>query len=618
MSVNPPMRRVSGIVLIVMLASALAACGGGKSNPTPTPAKSGVSAPTANVATVAPLPTSKPATASASPLASPAAGASPVAANAAGASITREQFQKELLAAYPMEPAKSKGGTIVLGEPGDISTLNPILVSDDLTNTILGTIFEPLVGLSPIDGTPVPVLADSWGVSPDGLTYTFHLNKQARWQDGVDFTADDVKFSFDAALDPNTGYVASTTIKNEVASYRVIDPDTFEMVAKDRFVSFIFDGPGGVYIVPQHIWGNVDVSTWSFDGGSTGLDPSRVVGTGPFKFKEWKQGESVTVVRNDAYYDVIPNIDTLTLAVQPDAEAAVTALESGSTDIMQIIPPAQTQSVADTPGLKVDVYNFYSLTLYMMNLDPTKTPLFQSKEVRQALFYGLDRDSITKNIFFGYGEPAVGTQPKLSPAYAPDKMTPAYTYDVQKAKDLLAQAGWTDSNHNGTVDKDGRELKFDLIYSGGDATVEQIIAYMKDAWKQIGVDMNPRSVDASNLEDQLKAHDFDMALLAFNLSPDSDQGLLFSCSAVKNGFNFMGYCNPQWDALEEQEKREFDPAVRTNELIQQSQIIWDEQPVGPIRFGIARTGYNARIHNFYPNGYGYLWSLSYLWVEPSS
>jgi peptide/nickel transport system substrate-binding protein len=614
MTVNVWMRRACGIILIAMLSVMLAACGGDDPKPTPTsaPTTAPVSAPT-----TAASPTATKTATAASPIAFPAASpvsASPVAGTGSS-SMTREQFQQQLLAAFPMQPAANKGGTIVLGESTDISTVNPILLFDTTTLNVVGTMFETLVGISPVDGQPVPALADSWEVAPDGLTYTFHLNQEATWHDGVDFTADDVKFSFDAVLDPNTGSLYTTSVNEAVASYRVIDADTFEITARDRFVSFLFNGPGGVFIVPKHVWETVDVSAWSFDGGSTGQDSARVVGTGPFKFKEWVQGERVTVVRNDNYYDVIPNIETLTLAVQPDAEAAVLALQGGQTDIMEIIPPAQTQSVADTPGRAVQIYNFYQITLYGMNLDPQHTQLFQSKDVRQALFYALDRNSITQNIFFGYGEPAIGTQPKLSAAYAPDRMTPNYTYDPAKATALLTQAGWTDSDGNGTVDKDGQEFEFTLLYSGGDATIDQLVAYLQEAWAQVGVKRKLESVDGNAFGDRLRAHDFDMYLSAYGLNPDGDQSILFSCDAFRNGFNFGNYCNPQWDELNERQKREFDPSKRVELLIQQSQIIWDEQAVGPIRFGIARTGYNTRIHNFYPTGYGLLWSLPYIWVD---
>lgn len=595
----------SRLAIFALIALLLAACGGdSKTPPAPTPAP----ATAVSAATSAPIPARVASPVASAPNASPVAGA---------ASISRAAFQQQLLAAFPMEPAAQSGGTIVLGEPADISTVNPILLFDSTTLNIVGTMFETLVGISPVDGQPVPGLADSWEVAPDGLTYTFHVNREARWHDGADVTAEDVQFSFDSVLDPNTGSLYTTIVNEAVGSYRVIDADTFEVVARDRFVSFIFNGPGSVFIMPKHIWGDVDVAAWSFDGGSTGQDPARVVGSGPFKFKEWVQGERVTVVRNDAYYDVVPTIDALTMSVQPDAEAAVLALQGGETDVMEIIPPAQTQGVADTPGRAVEIYNFYQITVYAMNLDPAESPYFQDKAVRQALFYGLDRASITRDIFFGFGEPAVGTQPKLSPAYAPDRMTPQYAFDAAKSKEMLTQAGWVDTNNNGTVDKNGTEFKFSLLYSGGDATVDQLVAYMQEAWAQIGVDMELDSIQGGALTDRLRAHDFDMYLLAFGLGADGDQTSLFSCEAYSNGFNFGRFCSEAWDDLNELQKREFDTAARTELLIQQSQIIWEEQPIGPIRFGIARTGYNTRIHNFYPTGYGFLWSLPYLWVDPA-
>jgi peptide/nickel transport system substrate-binding protein len=591
-----------GFLLAIILV--LAACGGSDKKSTPTAVVQSTPTP---APTVAASPPPNCATPHASPVASPQA--SPVAA----ASISREEFQCQLLTTFPMTPAAHKGGTVVLGESGDISTLNGLLARDTPTLYITGAIYEGLIGLSPVDGRIVPSLADSWDVSPDGLTYTFHLNKKAKWHDGVDFTADDVAFSFDAALDPNTGTVFRTILHDAVESYRVIDPDTFEIKARDRLVTFMTEGVGSVTIMPKHIWQNVGFDAWSFDGGSTGKDPSRVIGTGPFKFKEWVQGDHVTIVRNDDYYDVVPNIDALTLQVQPNAESAVLALQNKAIDVLEVIPPEQTEAVQNTPGMKVDIYDFNEATQYVFNLDPARTTLFTDPAVRQALYYALDRNSITKNIYLGFGEPAVGTQPPLSPGYAPDQMTPDYAFDPAKAKQMLADAGWTDSNGDGVVDKDGQKMKFELIYQSGATVVDQLVSYMQEAWKAVGVDMEPRAT--SDMLSILDKHDFEMALLAFQLGTDGSQTILYSCSAYDNGLNFGKFCDQNWDALDQQQRREFDPAKRGDLLVQQSEIVWQQQPVGMIRFGVARTGYNIRLHNFYPNGYGFLWSLPYVWVD---
>ncbi|CAN5750201.1 peptide-binding protein [soil metagenome] len=507
---------------------------------------------------------------------------------------------------------------MIIGESSDISTVNGLLTNDSPTIYVTGAMFEGLLGVSPVDGRPVPGLADSWDVSDDGLTYTFYLNTDARFHDGVDVTAEDVEFSFDTALDPNTGFFYRSIVNEAIASYRVIDEDTFEIVAREQTVTFLYEGPGAVVVMPKHVWEPIGVEAWSFDGGSTGQDPTRVVGTGPFKFKEWIQGNRVTLVRNEDYYDKVPYIDEMTILVLPNADASVISLQQTEIDVMEIIPPAQMEAVQATEGLAVDIYDFFQFTYYAMNLDTAVTPLFQDKEVRQALLYALDRDAITQNIFLGYGEAATGTQPPISPAYAPDQMTAEYSFDPARATELLAEAGWMRNGDQGTLKRDGEELSFDFLYAGGDSVVEQIVTYMEEAWKAVGVDMNPRSMSGQALLDALESRDFEMALLAVSLSPDGSQTALFACDAISFGLNFSSYCSEDWDRLDQQQRLEFDPDARTQLLIQQSQQIWEDQPVGVLRFGVARTGYSTDLQNFYPNGFGFLWSIPYVWIDAES
>jgi peptide/nickel transport system substrate-binding protein len=543
---------------------------------------------------------------------------SPVALTAGGSTMTRAEFKSALLAAFPMDAPQKQGGTVVLGSNGDISTTNPLLASDSTTINLLGQVFEPLLGASPIDGRPVPALADSWTVSDDGLIYTFKLNQDAKWQDGADVTADDVAFSFDAVLDPNLNSQYRSQVREVVKSYRVVDADTFEITATDRFVTFLYNAPASVFIVPKHIWGSVPFEQWSFDGGSTGEDLSRIVGTGPFLFKAWEPGQRVTLAKNSSYYDTVPSIDEFVMVVQPETDTLVRSLESGDVDVVEILPAPDTAKIQNTPGLQVAIYDIYQITYFVMNMDGKRVPAFSDQRVRQALYQALDRKSITDNIFLGFGEPAVGTQPPLSPSYDPSSMQPSYAYDPNAAKQLLADAGWTDTNGNKTVDKDGHDLKLTITYVGGDATVDSMLAYMQEAWKQVGVDVELQNISGDLLQQQLYHGDFDMSLLAISLTPDGSQGLLFNCNAITTGFNFGAYCNQDYDALDAQQLREFDPARRAQIQVQLSQMIWRDLPIGPIRFGVARTGYSTTMHNFCPNGYGFLWSLPFVWVDSGS
>lgn len=532
-------------------------------------------------------------------------------------SMSRDAFRQQLLQTFPMEQPATQGGTLVVGDQGDISTVNGILSADTQSFLITGAIYETLVGGSPIDGQIVPALADSWEMSADGLVYTFHLNTNAKWHDGTDLTAEDVAFSFSAVLDPNTGSLYTTTVNDAVASYRVIDADTFEITARDRLVSFLYDAPGTVAIMPRHIWQSVGFESWSVDGGSTGLDPTRVIGTGPFRFVEWVQGDHVTLNKNPEYYDVVPAIDQLIYRTLPDENAAVQALRTGESDVLQIIPPAQVEAIEQTGQHTVSVYDLLDLTFFAFNLDPDQTELFQDQKVRRALFQSIDREAITETIFLGYGEAAVGTQPKLAPAYAPDRITTQYPFDPEAARNLFAEAGWT-LNDDDILERDGTEFELDMLLAEGSSTVESVATYMQDAWRQVGVRMNVETMQGGALLERLNARQFEMMLVAFTMSPDGGQGPLFTCDAYTSAFNFMRYCNPRFDELEELQKREFDRTRRIDLMVEQTNIVWNDLPIAPIRFGVGRTGYSNRIHNFYPNGYGLLWSLPYIWLDEAA
>lgn len=603
--------RWSTLLVLLILALTLAACGGdsGSDDPTNTPA---------------PMPSRPAATSVASPqvnsspipVASPAGspGASPVALTAAGSTLTREEFKASLQAAFPFEPA-TPGGSIILGSGSDISTSNPMLASDSTTINILGQVFEPLLGASPIDGRPVPALADSWTVSDDGLIYTFKINPAAKWHDGTDVTADDVQFSFDAVLNPGLNSQYRSQVREVVNSYRVIDADTFEITAADRFVTFLYNAPASVFIVPKHIWGQVPVEQWSFDAGSTGQDLSRVVGTGPFMLTAWESGQRVTLSKNPNHYDTVPNIDEFVMVVQPEVDTMVRSLEAGDIDIVEILPANVTAQIQNTDGLAVSVYDIYSVTYFVMNLDGSQAPAFSDVRVRQAMLTAVDRDLITNTLFEGFGRSAKGTQPPPSPAFNPDALQPDYAFDPAAATTLLADAGWTDSNGDGTLDKEGEELDFAIQYVGGDETVDSMLEYMQEAWSAVGIKVDLQAVSGDVLQQRLFDGEFELSLVAINLTPDGGQGILFTCDAATTGFNFGAYCNREYDALEEQQLREFDPEERARLQMEQAQIIWSDLPVGPIRFGVARTGYTATIHNFFPNGYGFLWSLPFVWLE---
>lgn len=539
--------------------------------------------------------------------------ATPAAMGEPITSLTRDEFTTQYLEALQYTDAATPGGTFIDSAIADIQSMHPFLAEEVTTSGIVSMVYENLTGGDLRSGQPSPTgLADYWEIAPDGVTYTFHLNKDATWHDGVDFTAEDVQFSADALANPDAGSVYTGSFVDTVESWRVIDDDTFEIVAKEPSYTFLFDIQP-LYIIPKHLWENVPLTDWRTDPGATGTDPSRIIGTGPFKFQEWRQGESVTMVRNDDYYGKVPYIDEYQLRIWPDQTAVVNALLNGELDAAAL-EPSDIAAVEGSPGIEVVHFPTRSFTYYEFNLDPEVTTKWQDERVRQALLYALDRESIVNDILLGYAEVAQGTQPVVSYAYAPDQVTTKYTYDPEKAKALLAEAGWTDSDGDGIVDKDGEAMSFELLYSSGSPTSDQIVAYMQDAWSQIGVDATPRSLEFPALIEATTTNPtFDIALYGFLWDASFLQDAMFGCDQYQVGFNDMKYCNPDLDTINDEAKRTFDEDARRALLIQASNIVNDEQPVAVLHFSQAHEAHNDALQNYQPTTWGV--DLPYVWID---
>ncbi|MFN8593579.1 MAG: ABC transporter substrate-binding protein [Thermomicrobiales bacterium] len=539
------------------------------------------------------------------------APATPIGENSVIRSLTREEYTAAYEDLMGFTPADTSGGNLIAGQIGDIQTLQPLLAEDANTVAIVGLIYQGLIGTDVQTGQPAPTgLADWWEIAPDRVTYTFHLNQDAKWHDGEDVTAEDVQFSFDALANPDVGSAYTQSFLGAVKSWRIVDADTFEVVATEPLSTFLYNLTN--WIIPKHIWEGVPVANWRTDGGATGQDPARVIGSGPFRFETWAPGERVSVVRNDAFFAKVPTIDRFTMTVWPDQTAMVNALLNGEVDTAPLAP-ADVATVADTDGLRVISVPTTGFTFYLTNLDPAKTPLFTDVRVRRALLYGLDREAMARDILLGNAEVANGSQPQISYAYAPERMTTTYTYDPEKARALLAEAGWTDSDGDGVLDKDGVPFQFELIYRSGSATDDQQVAYMQDAWSKLGIAMTPRAMEFPALVAQLSdSHDFAMALIGFGWDASFNQDGMFGCAQYDGGFNVVRYCNEKVDALNAEAMRTFDEAARRELLIAATDLINEDLPVAVLHFTTTNIGASDRLQNFAPTSWGV--DLGYVWI----
>lgn len=519
--------------------------------------------------------------------------------------LTKAEFREELRAAFAEsdEPVGNPDGTMIVGTIGDLQSTNPFLAESSPSLDITGAIYEGFFGGDPRTGVPqCSALCESYEIGPDGVTYTFRIDQNAKFSDGVDVTSADVIFSLDALANPAVGSVYTGAFLDTFASWSAIDEHTVQIVAKEARYTVVYDLQA-LTIVPKHIWESVPVEEWASDPGSTGQDPSRIIGSGPFLFGEWSQGQQISLVRNDDYYDPAgkPNFAEVIYRIFPDSESQFNAFLNGEIDYIERLEPEQVETVESTEGLQAQAFNDRGFTYYEFNLNQDVETRFVDPRVRQAFMYALDRQAIVDNIRLGYGEVANGTQPAISPGYAPDQMDTTYTYDPEKARELLAEAGWTDTNGDGTVDKDGQEMSFEFVYAAGSGTNDAIAAYMQDAWSQVGISIQPVALEFSALIEETTSNlDWSMALYGFSWDATFIQDVMFGTNMYQVGFNDMKYSNPELDAIFAQTKVSFDPEVQRQLLIQASNIVNNEQPIGVLYFSQTIDAWSTRLHNINP------------------
>jgi peptide/nickel transport system substrate-binding protein len=549
----------------------------------------------------------------ASPAASPAG-----APGEAIRSMTREEAEAEILAEFPFEEPQNEGGQLLHTMTTDISTMNPNLATDLYSGWVGGFVYESLGGISFVTGLDVPLgLADWWEVAADGITYTVKLHEGVMWHDGEPFTADDVVFTYDSMLSEESQSPFRGTINELLKSWQKVDDLTLKFVAHAPSAIFPSQVFGQLVILPQHIWENVPVGEWGSDPGTTGQDPTRVVGTGPFRFVDWVLGDHVTLEKNAEYWNPFftPVIDTYTYQTIVDPASNIAALQTGSSDFTEV-PFGQARGLRESnPELQIVDYDTMDVNYYIANQDESKDLMFTDVRLRQALQYALDRQLIGDTAFDGFAIRADGTQPVLSIAYRPDQINTIYEYDPDMAASLLDEAGWT-MGDDGIREQDGQRLSFEMIYSEGYAPYEQQVPYMQQAWREVGIEMVPAVIPFPTLIEDIEAGNYEMALLGFGWTPDGDQSTMYASNMMPpNGFNWQRYSSEEYDALVGPSKTELDIEKRIDILVEQSNIANDEAATGITVFLKDVYGAAPRVHNYFPNGYSTVWWITKAWID---
>lgn len=409
----------------------------------------------------------------------------------------------------------------------------------------------------------VPLLAESWQSSDDKKTYTFNLRSNIRWHDGQSFTADDVKFTFDYLRD-NPLPISAAEANNAIENIEATNPQTVVFHLKDSAPDFVNNIAAQTQIIPKHIWQNI-AQPLKFQ------EPAAFVGTGLFKFKETRRGEYHLFETNADYFLGRSVVDRL---IFKNANNPLLALESGDVDAASPSSPAALQSSQERDEYEIlqGPYSYY-LTKLIFNVN--RSP-FNSKDLRQAVAYALNRPEIIKQVLNGEGiVSSAGLLHLDSIWFAKD--LPKYEQDLKKSEELFSKAGFASKDADGTrQNANGQKLTFTLFTRSDSQEMVREAELVRDQLAQVGVKLDIKPLTTGPQENVLAKGDFDIAL-------DSHGGTIsLSIPGTNPDFPARGYKNDELNNLYQQFLTTLDENKRRDSAVKIQQIIAEDLPSLPI------------------------------------
>jgi peptide/nickel transport system substrate-binding protein len=448
------------------------------------------------------------------------------------------------------------------------ATLNPITATDAYASNIDDYIYESLLKRDEKTLELVPVLAESWEISKDHLTYTFHLKKNIQWQDGFPFTARDVRYSFDRIRDPKVDAAHLRNYYQDIEKLDVLDDYTVRFhyrIPYFRALEFC----GGIPLVPAHLFKPSD----DFNSHPIGRHP---VGTGPYQLLEWKTGEEIVLVKNERYWGQKPHLKRIVFKIITDSTVALQVLKQGALDLMSLRPiqwMKQTNNERFQESYAKLKYYLPSYNYIGWNL---RRPLFSDRLVRRAMTMLVPRQTILDKILFGLGVVVSGPFYVNGPDYV-HSIEPL-PYDPEAAVKLLKAAGWEDHDGDGILDKDGTPFSFEFLITAGSKFAEQLATILQENLKDIGIRMEIIKLEWAVFIQRIQGHDFDACTLGWSLGWESDPYQVWHSSQADKGSNFIGFKNAEADRIIEEARKEFDPDKRHQMYHRLHEIIHEEQP----------------------------------------
>jgi peptide/nickel transport system substrate-binding protein len=445
--------------------------------------------------------------------------------------------------------AATIGGTLIIATGQEADALLPPLIETAAGRQAVDLLYMPIARLGDSldilgDDGFEPALADRWTWSADSLALTFHLDRRARWSDGMPVRAEDVQYSFGAYRAPGVSADAAPHLAN-LDSVSVTDSATFTVWYGRRSVTQFFDVAHYLIPFPSHVYAPI-----AFDSLRTSAAARAPVGSGKYRLARWEPGVRLELVADTGHWASPATLHRVIWLPVPDPQAQVAKLVTGEADMVELLRgPALAQAAQDTSLQFLQRPSFdFAMALFNFR-DPTNRALphglFADVRVRRALSLAIDRDALVRNVLdtLGLAMPS----PLLSAYGIPGARIPAA--DSAQAAALLDSAGWRDSDGDGVRERGGRRLAFRIIAPTTSAARVRASVILQEAFRRVGAEATLEHVEAAVHGANTSAGKFDLSIMGYSSGPSPAGLRQYWSSNQGGGSNFGRFEHPGFDAL---------------------------------------------------------------------
>ncbi len=512
-------------------------------------------------------------------------------------------------------PDAEPGGSVIVHESGRPANLNVITRKDATGSDIvsdLALVYESLLQRNPETLELEGLLAESWTVADDKLSVTFKLKPQVRYSDGVPVTARDFVFAYRAQMVPTMDCQRIQTYWLDCTGVEALDDRTVCVRWKQKYYKVV-EVAGSLQAVPRHVLDPdnlLEKDPAAFASKINAWDPPlqapKPIASGPFLLESWdKPGNRVVLTRNDSYWGKKSSLQQIIWRFIPNDATALQSLKAGELDYM-VLTSEQWQTQTNDP---VFLERFTKLKFYradggyaFIGWNNRHKP-FDDKRVRQAMSHCVPREQIVSKLMYGLRELVNGPFSMMGKQTNPD--IGQWPFDPEKAKTLLAEAGFKDTDGDGILDRDGKPFAFEMSIPAGLQIYTLIMSLIQDELAKIGVKMRIEPYEWSVYVDKLDKRDFDACCLSWIGSIEQDPYQIWHSSSYENkGSNHIGYSNPEVDRLIVEAREEFDETKRNAIYHRIHAIIFEEQPYTFLFTGPRLEAVSKRVRNAEPTKLG--------------